>query len=155
MRNHVTDPAHRVAVLGERVRAMKVIWEQEEAEFHGKFVDFDPIYSWPKPVQRPHPPVLVGGWGPTTLSRVLDYGDAWMTPVGLSLAELREGMAELQRLADERGCSVPLVTTTKLAAEPSTRAEYEDLGVDRLLIAVSGASSDSALAELRAASSLL
>ncbi len=77
MANHGTDPRTRMALLGERVRAMQAIWTQDEASFHGRFVDFDRIWSWPKPVQRPWPPVLVGGDGPTVFDRVLAYGDAW------------------------------------------------------------------------------
>jgi alkanesulfonate monooxygenase SsuD/methylene tetrahydromethanopterin reductase-like flavin-dependent oxidoreductase (luciferase family) len=57
---------------------MKAIWTQDEASYHGKHVDFDRIWSWPKPAQRPHPPVLVGGNGPTVLDRVLSFGDAWL-----------------------------------------------------------------------------
>ncbi|HLM26414.1 MAG TPA: LLM class F420-dependent oxidoreductase, partial [Thermoleophilaceae bacterium] len=67
MRNHGTDPRRRWSVMRERVEAMKAIWTQEQAEYHGRFVDFDPISSWPKPVQKPHPPVLVGGVGDKVL----------------------------------------------------------------------------------------
>jgi len=78
MRNHGTDPRVRMEVMRERVEAMKAIWTQDEASYHGKHVDFDRIWSWPKPAQRPHPPVLVGGNGPTVLDRVLSFGDAWL-----------------------------------------------------------------------------
>src|SRR4030081_1951329 len=61
MANHGTDPATRWKLLRERVEAMKAIWTQDDAEYHGELVDFDPIWSWPKPVQKPHPPVIVGG----------------------------------------------------------------------------------------------
>src|SRR2546423_10204394 len=64
MRNHGTDPRRRFRVMHERVEAMKAIWTQDEAEYHGEFVDFDPIWCWPKPVQEPHPPVILGGYGP-------------------------------------------------------------------------------------------
>lgn len=78
MRNHGTDPRVRMDVMRERVEAMKAIWTQDEASYHGRHVDFDRIWSWPKPAQRPHPPVLVGGNGPTVLDRVLSFGDAWL-----------------------------------------------------------------------------
>ncbi|MDQ6607843.1 MAG: LLM class F420-dependent oxidoreductase [Actinomycetota bacterium] len=78
MRNHGTDPRTRMRLMQERVEAMKAIWTQDEASYHGEFVDFDRIWSWPKPAQRPHPPVLVGGNGPTVLDRVLAFGDAWI-----------------------------------------------------------------------------
>jgi probable F420-dependent oxidoreductase len=77
MANHGTDPARRWPLLRERVLVMKAIWTQDEAEFHGAFVNFDRLWAWPKPVQRPHPPVLIGGNGPHTLKRVIDYGDGW------------------------------------------------------------------------------
>jgi probable F420-dependent oxidoreductase len=78
MRNHGTDPRLRMAVMAERVEAMKAIWTESEASYHGEHVDFERIWSWPKPLQRPHPPVLVGGNGPTVLDRVLRFGDGWM-----------------------------------------------------------------------------
>jgi len=78
MRNHVTDPRQRMAILRERVEAMKAIWTQDEATYIGEHVSFERIWSYPKPEQRPHPPVLVGGDGPTVLDRVLAFGDAWL-----------------------------------------------------------------------------
>ena len=93
MANHGTNPRTRMRLMRERVEAMKAIWTQDEASYHGEFVNFDRIWSWPKPRQRPHPPVLVGGLGPTVLDRVLAFGDAWFpnrTPdLGQRVAELR------------------------------------------------------------------
>jgi probable F420-dependent oxidoreductase len=77
-RNHGTDPATRFGLMRERVEAMKAIWTRDEAEYHGRYVDFDPIWSWPKPVQRPHPPILLGGNGRTVAERVLAYADEWL-----------------------------------------------------------------------------
>ena len=77
MANHGTDPRTRMRLLKERVEAMKAIWTQDEASYQGEFVQFERIWSWPKPAQRPHPPILVGGAGATVLDRVLDFGDAW------------------------------------------------------------------------------
>src|SRR5438046_86881 len=77
MRNHGPDPRVRMAVLRERIEAMQAIWAQEEASYHGKYVDFERIWSFPKPAQHPHPPILVGGMGPGVLDRVLAFGDAW------------------------------------------------------------------------------
>ena len=81
--------------MRERVEAMKAIWTQDEASYHGEYVNFERIWSWPKPAQRPHPPVLVGGNGPTVLDRVLAFGDAWFPNYGRGgvldrIAELRE-----------------------------------------------------------------
>jgi probable F420-dependent oxidoreductase len=77
MRNHGTDPRERMAILRERVEAMKAIWTQDEASYAGEHVAFERIMSYPKPAQRPHPPILVGGDGPTVEERVLAFGDAW------------------------------------------------------------------------------
>ena len=78
MANHGTDPRVRMAIMRERIEAMTEIWTHEEASYHGDHVNFDRIWSWPKPAQRPRPPVLVGGNGPTVIDRVLAFGDAWM-----------------------------------------------------------------------------
>lgn len=77
MANHGTDPRTRMRLLKERVEAMKQIWSEDEASYKGEFIEFERIWSWPKPAQRPHPPILVGGDGPTVLDRVLNFGDAW------------------------------------------------------------------------------
>jgi probable F420-dependent oxidoreductase len=101
MRNHGTDPRKRMDVLRERVEAMKVIWTEHEASYSGEYVSFERIWSYPKPAQRPHPPILVGGDGPTVLERVLAYGDAWF-PSYNNPDELLPRMAELQKRADRR-----------------------------------------------------
>jgi probable F420-dependent oxidoreductase len=78
MEHHGTAFKTRWRLLRERVLAMKAIWTKEEAEFHGEFVNFDKLWSHPKPVQKPHPPILVGGDGAGTFDRVVEYGDGWM-----------------------------------------------------------------------------
>jgi probable F420-dependent oxidoreductase len=78
MENHGTDPRRRFGVMRERIEAMKAIWTEDEASYHGRHVDFDPIWSWPKPAQKPHPPILVGGNGAKVLDRVIAFGDEWM-----------------------------------------------------------------------------
>jgi probable F420-dependent oxidoreductase len=133
MRNHGTDPKTRMDLLRERVLAMKEIWTMDEAEFHGRFVEFDPIFSWPKPVQRPHPPIYIGGSGPTTLDRVLEYGDGWMPVFALGVDEIIARIPELERRAKEAGRGRIPVT---VYAVPGDRAAVERLaqaGVDRVL----------------------
>jgi probable F420-dependent oxidoreductase len=102
MRNHGTDPAKRFRIMRERALAVREIWTHEEASFHGEFVDFERIWSWPKPVQLPHPPIWVGGTGPGVLDRVLEYGDGWF-PNLRDLDELARRVAELQRRAADAG----------------------------------------------------
>ena len=77
MRNHGTDPARRMTLMRERIEAMKAIWTQEEASYSGAHVSFERILSFPKPVQQPHPPILVGGSRGAIFDRVLAFGDAW------------------------------------------------------------------------------
>jgi probable F420-dependent oxidoreductase len=123
--NHGTDPAHRFRVMRERVEAMKAIWTQDEASYHGRYVDFDALWSWPKPVQRPHPPVIVGGSGPHVLDRVLAYGDEWMPNRDRDLAARIE---ELRRRADR---DIPV---SYFGAEPTPEAveALERAGVGRV-----------------------
>jgi len=100
MENHGTDPAHRFGVLRERVEAMRAIWTEEEASYHGRYVDFDPIWSWPKPVQDPLP-IYVGGNTEHTLKRVIEFGDGWIPNAGRS--RLVDQVPEFRRLCAESG----------------------------------------------------
>ncbi|WP_020671761.1 LLM class F420-dependent oxidoreductase [Amycolatopsis nigrescens] len=100
MRNHGTDPRTRGALLNEQLAALKEIWTKDEAEYHGKQVDFDPIFLWPKPVQRPHPPIYVGGESKAALDRLAKHGDGWLPRAQTSPDELRrvrEWLAEQGR----------------------------------------------------------
>ncbi len=111
MANHGSDPRTRMRLMGERIEAMKAIWTQDEASYTGSFVNFERIWSWPKPAQRPHPPVLVGGNGPTVLDRVLAFGDAWFPNYargdGDLLARARELRERAQRPIDLMMMGVP------------------------------------------------
>src|SRR5918994_3402393 len=100
MENHGTDPRRRFSVMRERIEAMKAIWTEDEPSYHGEHVDFDPIWCWPKPVQQPHPPVLVGGNGRRVLERVVAFGDEWMPN---RVTGLTGRIEELGRLAAEAG----------------------------------------------------
>jgi len=145
MENHGTDPATRFAVLRERVLAMKEIWTRDEAEFHGPHVDFDPLWQWPKPVQRPHPPVLVAGNGPGTLERVLEYGDGWIPIPGRGAVPLGEGTALLRRRATEQGRPPIPVTVFGARPEPDVLAHYAEAAVDRVLFRLPSVSATEAL----------
>jgi probable F420-dependent oxidoreductase len=94
MANHGTNPRTRMRLLKERVEAIKAIWTEAEASYHGEFVNFDRIWSWPKPAQRPHPPVLVGGDGPTVEDRVLAFGDAWFPNYNRKVASRYRALQE-------------------------------------------------------------
>jgi len=97
MRNHGTDPKTRGALMDERIEAIKVLWTDEPAEFHGKFVDFDPVYLRPKPVQKPRPPIYIGGDSDATVRRVIEHEAGWISNpapaehLGKRIEQMREG----------------------------------------------------------------
>lgn len=130
MANHGTDPRTRMKLLAERVEAMQAIWTQEEASYHGRFVDFERIWSWPKPAQRPHPPVLVGGNGPTVLDRVMAFGDVWFP--NWSRGRVLERIPELRARAEEAGRHVP-VWIMSAPSDPSALERMQEAGVERVV----------------------
>jgi probable F420-dependent oxidoreductase len=136
MANHGTNPAKRFDVMRERIEAMKTIWANDEAEYHGTYVDFDPIWQWPKPVQQPHPPILVGGDGPGVLKRVLEYGDGWFPLHGRSPVPFAERMEELRSLAAEAGREHIPVTMFAGPGEHRIVEEYRNAGVDRYVFSI-------------------
>jgi alkanesulfonate monooxygenase SsuD/methylene tetrahydromethanopterin reductase-like flavin-dependent oxidoreductase (luciferase family) len=119
--------------MRERILAMKAIWTKDEAEYHGKYVDFDPIWSWPKPVQKPHPPIYVGGDGPGTFQRVIEYGDAWLPIPTRSETPLSERVRKLNQLAEEAGRGPIPVTVYGTLAREEVIAHYADIGVERCI----------------------
>jgi probable F420-dependent oxidoreductase len=134
MRNHGTNPKTRTPLMRDRVLAMKEIWTEDEAEFHGEFVDFGPIRQWPKPLQKPHPPVLVGGSGPTVFERIMEYGDGWMPrSAEVDPDTAAEDIAELDRLAKERGRSPVPVTVFGEEADAERVEAYAEAGVERVV----------------------
>jgi probable F420-dependent oxidoreductase len=144
MRNHGVDPATRWKLLRERVEAMKAIWSQEEAEYHGETVDFGPIWSWPKPVQRPHPPVILAGNGPNALQRVVRYADGWICSPG----DFATRIPELQRLAAEAGRGPIPVTGYGQLATASEIERCSVAGIERLIYYVPSSGRDAALRRL-------
>jgi probable F420-dependent oxidoreductase len=133
MENHGTDPSTRFRRMRESVEAMKAIWAEDEAEYHGRIVDFDPIWQWPKPVQKPHPPVLVGGLGEKVLDRVVAYGDEWIPNRVKSPEALGERIEELQRRAEAAGRERIPVTVFAAKPEPRLLERLRTAGVTRSL----------------------
>jgi probable F420-dependent oxidoreductase len=127
MRDHGTDPARRFAVMRERVEAMKAIWTADEPSYHGRHVDFDPMWQWPKPLQQPHPPVLVGGTGEKVLDRVLRYGDGWI-PNDKDVERTGRRIAELRERAGRH------VHVTYYGATVENLDHVREIGADRALI---------------------
>jgi probable F420-dependent oxidoreductase len=139
MAHHGTPFGARFRVMRERVLAMKEIWTTEEASFRGEFVRFDPIRSWPKPVHRPHPPVLIGGESAHARARVVEYGDGWFPRASRVGDEaVLGGVRDLARLAEKSGRDPAALTTSVYGVRPDRRTleRYRGAGVDRVVLAL-------------------
>ncbi|HXU10007.1 MAG TPA: LLM class F420-dependent oxidoreductase [Blastocatellia bacterium] len=143
MENHGTEYKKRWRLLRERVLAMKEIWTKDEAEFHGEFVNFDKLWSYPKPTQKPHPPILMGGDGQTTFDRVIEFCDGWM-PIGFRMANLPEKIATLRQRAESAGRDPNTISISIFGANPERAAleQLEGLGVERAIFFVPPAERD-------------
>jgi probable F420-dependent oxidoreductase len=129
------DFDHRWGQTRESILAMKELWTKPEAEFHGKFYDFPPVRSNPKPAQKPHPPVLLGGDAPRVLERVVAWGDGWL-PNRVTPVELREKRATLDRLAKEAGRD-PAAISISVHGQPADRdliTRFHDAGATRVIV---------------------
>jgi probable F420-dependent oxidoreductase len=157
MANHGTEPRTRMALLADRVRAMREIWTTEEAEYHGEYVDFGPLWSWPKPVQRPHPPVLVGGNGPGAEDRVLAFGDEWLPQSGplADMAEFRRRVTNLRQRAADAGRGWVPVTVFGVPPDKALLAGFAAAGADRCLLSLEHLGAAETLAALDDWASLL
>ncbi len=146
MENHGTDFSTRFKRLREQILAMKEIWTKDEAEYHGKFVDFDPIWSWPKPKQRPHPPILHGGSGDYTLQRVVDFCDGWF-PIAFSSDAIFKGIGDLRERADRAGRDMSTISVTVYGVPPEKEKldRYAEGGVDRGVLRLPSADRDTVL----------
>jgi probable F420-dependent oxidoreductase len=146
MENHGTRYETRFQVMRERVLAMKEIWTQQEAAFHGKFVNFDPIWSYPKPTQRPHPPILLGGESDHTLKRVVDFCDGWLPRVAQGF-DAKDAVSRLHRTAQAAGRdpSTLSITVFGAPADPAVLDEYQRAGIQRALLEVPDLSRDEIL----------
>jgi probable F420-dependent oxidoreductase len=143
------DFAHRWTQTREAVLAMKELWTKDEAEFHGKYYDFPPVLSYPKPVQKPNPPVILGGMARNVLRRVAEYGDGWI-PNRVTPEEIKAGRATLDELAATAGRDPKSIEITVFGRGPD-RDEikgFEDVGVDRAVVRLAGTSTEDAAAQL-------
>jgi len=133
MENHGTNFKMRWRVMRERVAAMKRIWADEAAEYHGTYVNFDPIWSWPKPLQKPHPPILLGGHTPFVLDRVVEFCDGWM-PIGIRAGNIVEGITDLRRRAEKAGRDPRSISVTIFGSPADEDAvnQYRAAGVERV-----------------------
>jgi probable F420-dependent oxidoreductase len=137
MENHGARYNTRFKMMRERILAMKALWTEEEASFHGEFVDFGPAWSWPKPAQRPHPPILLGGESDYTLRRIVDYCDGWIPrPVGDFTP--KGAIDRLRRMADSKGRDPKSLSISVFRAPPDkpVLAEYRAAGIDEALLEI-------------------
>ena len=143
MADHGTAFSTRWKLLRERTEAIRTIWTDDVAEYHGEMVDFGPMWSWPKPVQQPGPPVILGGSGPKILERVVRYADGWMPNRGAVL----DRIPDLQGMANEAGrAPIPVTYYPRATAEDIERCE--EAGVDRCIWYVPPDGRDAALEKL-------
>jgi probable F420-dependent oxidoreductase len=133
VRNHGVNPTLRAQVLREKVLAMKTIWTDAVAEFHGQFVDFAPIRTGLRPWQQPHPPILVGSQGAKGLARTAECGNEWFPVVGADF-DLGAQMNELARLCHARGRPTALVTAFLWELDESLIEQCAKAGVNRCVV---------------------
>jgi probable F420-dependent oxidoreductase len=132
--HHGTQWDTRFKRLEEQMQALKIIFTDDEAEFHGKYVDFDPIWAWPKPIQDPHPPLFLGGETIHTLRRIVKYGDGWL-PRARWPEKVLEGVTTLRQLAKEAGRDPSSINISIFAMPPDPEwvKRFTDAGVNRLI----------------------
>jgi probable F420-dependent oxidoreductase len=148
LEDHGVTFADRHKVARERVEAMKRIWTETKPEYHGEFVDFGPMMTWPKPVQKPHPPVIVGGAFPYSARRAIRYGDGWIPQaVRKGYNEIADLIPEFRKMAREAGRNPDEIAITvwfpRRDAELMKR--YADLGVERVVFNLESEPADKVL----------
>ena len=151
MANHGTDFKTRFSLMRERIAAMKAIWTNDVAEYQGVFVNFEPLWAWPKPIQRPHPPILVGGEFPHGAKRAIEYGNGWM-PIGGRGLDALDILPRFRQMAAEAGRNPDEVPMSIFAARQDAEIlkRYRDAGVDRAVIMVGSKGRDATLKDLDA-----
>ena len=146
MEHHGTTFKTRFKKMVEQVQALKTIWTQDEPEFHGDFVNFDALWSWPKPLQQPHPPIFLGGETSYTLQRVVDYCDGWL-PRSRRPELILQGIGELRERAAKAGRDMKTISVTASGApgDPKLVDSYREAGCDRCIFSLPSAERDTVL----------
>jgi probable F420-dependent oxidoreductase len=143
------DFAHRWSQTREAILAMKQLWTTVGSEYHGKYYDFPPVYSFPRSVQKPHPPVFLGGMAKNVFKRIIDYGDGWM-PNRVVPADVQKGRETLNALAEAAGRDPKSIVVSVFGQQPDTDLikGFEDAGADRVMIRVETANEGDTLKNL-------
>jgi probable F420-dependent oxidoreductase len=148
MADHGTVFATRHKLARERLEAMKAIWTEAKPEYHGEFVDFAPMQSWPKPVQKPYPPIIVGGAFPYGARRAIRYGDGWIPRASRqTYADVGEFLPQFRQMAIDAGRdpnSLP-ITIFRVEENLDRLRHYRDLGVARVVISIPAVKEDEVL----------
>jgi probable F420-dependent oxidoreductase len=149
MENHGTAYKSRWKLLRERVEAIREIWTKEEAQYHGEFVNFDPIWSYPKPMQKPHPPIILGNNGPNAVKRVVRFCDGWL-PHAARVGNLGQRMEDLRREAERSHRDPKSISVTVFGAPPEKAKieEFAKLGAERAVFYLPSESRDVVLSTL-------
>ena len=151
MADHGTAFKTRFKLMRERIEAMKAIWTKKDAEYHGEFVNFPPMFAWPKPVQKPHPPIIVGGAFPKAAERAVRYGDGWIPLARGDLAQqLAEQFAEFRRMAKEAGRDPATLSLSGFAVPDNADLlrRMGDAGMSRAIFVLPSAKADKVLPAL-------
>jgi probable F420-dependent oxidoreductase len=135
MADHGTDFKRRTDVLREKLAAMRAIWTQAKPEYHGDFVRFGPMMAWPKPLQKPHPPVLMGGGMPYGARRALAYADGWMPHARRPTYHLFDKLPEFREMAKRAGRTVP-ITAFGVEHDPALWPPYREAGIERIVLSL-------------------
>jgi probable F420-dependent oxidoreductase len=149
MENHGAHYQTRFKLMRERILAMKALWTEEEAAFHGEMVNFDPVWLYPKPKQKPHPPILLGGSSDHTLKRVVEFCDGWL-PIARGGFNAKESVARLRQAAAAAGRDFGTLTISAFAAPPEQAVmdEYRDAGLLRAVLSIPDLTRDEILGVL-------
>jgi probable F420-dependent oxidoreductase len=153
--NHGVEPSKRYEIMDERLAAMKVIWSEDEPQYHGTHVDFDPIWQWPKPLQKPYPPILVGGSGPKSIGLALSHGTGWMPFIGHGDVSGKDHVSTIELAAEHLGVVAVPVTLFGAPVDASDVAPNIVAGVERIIFRMPPASSDIVLPMVIEAASIV
>jgi probable F420-dependent oxidoreductase len=148
MADHGTEFKSRFKLMRERIEAMKAIWTQTKPEYHGEMVDFPPMMTWPKPVQKPHPPVIVGGMFPHAARRAIRYGDGWIPHLRRPQYEdVTDFLPQFRAMAAEAGRDVTQVPLTVWGVPENLDRlrRYRDQGVARGVVQLAADTADATL----------
>lgn len=148
LRNMGADPDRRWTMTDEYVQAIRAIWAHDAAEFHGRYVDFEAIWSWPKPLRREGPPLLIGGNGPRVPERVVAYGDEWFPEDQQTPQDLAARIAQLQAAAQAAGRAAIPVSLFGARPELDHLQQLAEAGVTRIVFSAPAGDRDAMLATL-------